>query len=142
MSFLSRVADRAAQGVDSWANGIVNAIPRTDAGEREIRARHDEWMRTAQLGRRYWTPQSEYIWLIGPNGDERNAVLRATYEYTFVRRDRVGLYTAAGDYSWPLFFQAGFEGFTTVEPSRPPKLERFFVQGSLEDSPEKWIVTR
>ncbi|MFC8447648.1 hypothetical protein [Kitasatospora sp. NPDC057223] len=145
MSVLNRISnrlvDRATDGIDSWGRSIIAQIP-TGAGETEMRRRHADWARTAELHRTYYAPDSEYIWLLGPNGDERNAQLIATNSYVFVRRDRTGLLTKIGTHSWDVFFRAGFDGFTTTEPRKPPKGEDFFVRGDLRDAPKDWVITR
>jgi hypothetical protein len=142
MSFLSRVADRAIRSVDDWSVGIANAVPRTDAGERELRSRHDEWMRRAELHRPYYRPDAQYVWVVGNNGDERTAELRCMGEYVFTERKATALYTRHGASSWRAFMDAGFKGLSTTEPPKPPKGERFYVQGSLTDDPATWTITR
>ncbi|MFD7982134.1 hypothetical protein ACFV4M_01975 [Kitasatospora indigofera] len=142
MSLLSRLADRAARSVDDWSVGMVNAIPRTDAGERHLRELHDDWMRRAELHRSYYRPDAKYVWVCGPNGDERTAELRCMGEYVFTERKATALYTRHGASSWRAFMEAGFKGLSTTEPPKPGKGERFFVQGSLADDPATWTITR
>jgi hypothetical protein len=134
----NKLADKYAPSVDAWARDIVNAIPRTGA-EGEMRRLHDEWLRGAQLNRPYWTEDSEYFWMAENHGGG-DLRLACTEQFTFVRRDRLGLYTARGTYSWPLFLAAGPKGLITTEPPRPGRPEGFFIEADLADAahPERW----
>ncbi|MCX5209792.1 hypothetical protein OG689_10900 [Kitasatospora sp. NBC_00240] len=144
MALLNRLSNRLVNAttdrVDSWGRSIAAQIP-TNAGENEMRRRHADWARTAELHRTYWTADSKYYWVsVGGNGGGDQLI--ATNAYVFVRRDTTGLVTKAGAHSWDLFFQAGLKGFTTVEPPKPPKGEEFFVRGDLRDLPADWVITR
>lgn len=134
-------ADRYAARIDTWVRETVSAIPTSEA-ERDMRARHDEWARTAQLHRSYFTEDALFFWA----GDEIHSGdvrLACVGEYVFVRRDRTGLWTAGGTHSWDAFYRAGVAGLTTTEPPKPPKASEFFIQADLIDAqnPEQWEIT-
>lgn len=141
MSILARwadkLADKVAPSIEAVALDIISGIPRVGA-EAEMRRRHDEWMTKAELHRPYWTEDSRYFW----TGDPDAPQLGCLFEYTFVRRNHLGLYTAKGTYSWEAFWRAGAKGLTKVEPVKPAKGERFYVSGDLADAghPERWTI--
>lgn len=137
----NKLADKYGDRVDSFAQGMTNAIPRFGA-EGELRRLHDQWARGAQLHRPYWGPEARYEW-IATNGNGSNAQLACSWEYTFVRRDHLGLYTADGVTSWAAWWQAGPTGLTTDEPRKPAKPQDWLLEADLADAnnPERWTIT-
>lgn len=123
MPLLARLADkfcdRYAERIDTWVRETVSAFPTAEA-ERDMRRLHDEWARTAQLHRSYFSEDAEYFW-VGDGIHNGAPRLACVGEYVFVKRDRVGLYTASGTYSWDVFYRAGIKGLTTEEPPKPPR---------------------
>lgn len=141
MSLLADFANKVigpaiTRGGDQLMNAAIN-IPGT-AAEKEIKRLHDEWMRTAQLGVRYYTPASRYEWI----GDDCGQPMRLTCSPTwvFTRQTRSGLYTDSHTHSYQAFLIAGFQGLTIREPAKPKHPGSLKVTWELEYVEEPALV--
>lgn len=121
--------------LSKWVNSLTAAAPKGPE-MRELTRRHDAWMRTAETGRTYFSPDAYFEW----QGYEHDPRLVLVGGAVFTDRSRDRLYTDCGSDSLALFHQWG--GITDKEPPRPARPTRPDISGRLQDwdHPERWTI--
>lgn len=136
MSLLESLARKAVNGMADHLMDAAMGIPK-DPASRELVRRHDEWLKTAKLGVRYYSHDSRFEWVSTCQGPWE---LECLPSWVFTRKTKCGLYTDDGRYSYRAFMTAGFRGLTTTAPSIPDRPIELEVKGDLMDDPRKWTI--
>jgi hypothetical protein len=121
-----------------WVDELIAAKPRVNVTERVLRDGHDQWLRSAELHRPYYSEDSEYQW-IGPEWGPFELYCSDRWEFT--ERRSHALYTAEGVSSMRAWAAVGAQGLLTTEPPRPiSRPTRLRVNGDLRDGghAERW----